>query len=107
MKRQEHLATTGLYVIGTLLFSLAAIYNRFPLVYPDSGSYLQGLIEWHNLNERPIFYSILVGILHWQQSLWLIRGWAVDPHSIRDRTRARPSSGQMSASSRRLVCCRC
>jgi hypothetical protein len=55
MKRQEHLATTGLYVIGTLLFSLAAIYNRFPLVYPDSGSYLQGLIEWAQLKRTPNF----------------------------------------------------
>ena len=72
MKSQPHLVTVGFYIIGTLLFSSAAIYNRFPLVYPDSGSYLQGLIEWHNLNERPIFYSIFVGILHWQQSLWLI-----------------------------------
>ena len=57
MKSQPHLVTVGFYIIGTLLFSSAAIYNRFPLVYPDSGSYLQGLIEWHNLNERPIFFG--------------------------------------------------
>jgi hypothetical protein len=60
------------YVAGTLFLSVAAIYNRFPLVYSDSGSYLRGFIEWHNLDERPIFYSIFVGFLHWRQSLWLI-----------------------------------
>jgi hypothetical protein len=90
MKCPQYLATAGFYVIGTLLFSSAAIYNRFPLVYPDSGSYLQGLIEWHNLNERPIFYSIFVGFLHWRLSLWpIVVGQSILAVFVVERTLAR------------------
>ena len=68
----RYFGIAGLYIIGTWFLSSAAIYNRFPLIYPDSGSYLQAFIEWHNLPERPIFYSIFIGLLHWRLSLWPI-----------------------------------
>lgn len=69
---RQRLTIIAIYAVGTLFLSLAAIYNRFPLVYPDSGSYLRAFIEWHNLDERPIFYSIFLSSLHWRLNLWPI-----------------------------------
>jgi hypothetical protein len=60
------------YAVGTILLCSAALYNGYPLVYWDSGSYLRAFIEWHNLPDRPIFYSIFLGLLHWRFSLWPI-----------------------------------
>lgn len=61
-----------IYTIGTLLLCSAAAYNGYPLVFFDSGAYLRAFIEFHNLPDRPIFYSIFVGLLHWRWSLWPI-----------------------------------
>ncbi len=58
------------YILGTLMLSAAAIYNGYPLVYWDSGSYLRAFIELHYLPDRPVTYSILIGLLHWRFSLW-------------------------------------
>jgi len=60
----------AMYALGTLLLISAAAYNGYPLVYIDSGSYLRSFIEWHNLPDRPLFYSIFLGLLHWRFSLW-------------------------------------
>jgi hypothetical protein len=59
-----------IYVVGTVLLCSAAIYNGYPLVYFDSGSYLRAFIELHNLPDRPVLYSIFLGLLHWRFSLW-------------------------------------
>ena len=70
-----------------MLLSLAAIYNGYPLVYWDSGSYLRALIEWHNLPDRPVFYSVLLGLLHWRWSLWpVVFGQSILTVFVIDRT---------------------
>lgn len=53
-----------------VLFLLPAVWNGFPLVFSDSGTYLRAAIERYNPADRPIYYSIFLYLLHWRISLW-------------------------------------
>src|SRR5258708_20116966 len=46
------------YVLGTLLLSWVALFNRYPLLYPDSAAYLDVLVHHHNLPDRPLHSSL-------------------------------------------------
>ncbi len=93
-KRTVTLRALAIYCIGTVLFSSAAAYNGYPLVFWDSGSYLRAFIEWHNLPDRPIFYSIFVGLLHWRFSLWpIVVGQSLICVFVVDRTLAHLAPG--------------
>lgn len=61
--------TAGLMVIWLLLM-IPCIYNAFPLVTSDSGTYIgSGLKGWVPI-DRPLFYGLFVGFLSFKQSLW-------------------------------------
>jgi hypothetical protein len=60
------------YVLGTLLLCWVALFNRYPLLYPDSAAYLDVLVHHHNLPDRPLYYGIFIGLLHWDRTLWPI-----------------------------------
>jgi len=51
---------------ATLVLSGAAIYNGYPLVYPDTGDYV-GLVD---VSFRSIFYSLLIAPARLVGSLW-------------------------------------
>lgn len=53
-----------------VLFLLPALWNGFPLVFSDSGTYLRAAIEHYNPADRPVYYSIFLDLLHWRTSLW-------------------------------------
>ena len=59
-------------VCGALLLCYPAVYNRYPLVYTDSGTYLDSAITFHASWNRPFFYSLFLLGLHLRTSLWLI-----------------------------------
>jgi len=42
-----------------------ALYNGFPLVFSDSGTYISQLIERHLGWDRPPFYSLFLLLLGW------------------------------------------
>jgi hypothetical protein len=44
----------------------AAVFNGFPLVWPDTGSYIQA----RNDGLRTPFYGYLIHLLHWRWSFW-------------------------------------
>ncbi|HET9147654.1 MAG TPA: hypothetical protein VFN77_06375 [Acetobacteraceae bacterium] len=47
-----------------------ALYNGFPLVFSDTGTYISQLIERHLGWDRPPFYSLFLLLLGWGKSLW-------------------------------------
>ncbi len=63
--RRWHVATATL-LAATLVLSGAAIYNGYPLVYPDTGDYV-GLAD---ISFRSIFYSLLIAPARLAGSLW-------------------------------------
>jgi len=66
------LTSVATYLLCTASLSAAAIWNGYPLVFSDSGTYLHAFIARSNPPDRPIFYSIFTGLLHWQISTWPI-----------------------------------
>lgn len=62
-----------------------ALYNGFPLIFSDTGTYVSQAMELHLGWDRPPFYSFLVMALGWGRTLWpptlaqcLLVGWLID-----------------------------
>jgi hypothetical protein len=66
------------YLTGILLFALTliliwpAVYNGFPLVYSDSGTYINSGYYNDIPVDRPIIYCLFVRYLSLSQSLWFV-----------------------------------
>jgi len=58
------------YALGVGLLCWVAVWNGYPLVFPDSGTYIRAVIQLHNPAVRPIYYSIFIALFHWGLSLW-------------------------------------
>lgn len=52
--------------LATLLLSLPALYNGFPFVFHDTGSYV--FLSFHPM--RTPYYSLFILLFHWRFSLW-------------------------------------
>ena len=56
--------------VGALILVWPALWNGYPLVFADTGTYLGqtllGYLGW----DRPIFYSVFLRLTHWRVSLW-------------------------------------
>ncbi len=57
-KRKEK--TYGVVVIATLISCFVAFFNGYPLVYPDTGSYLHSGWEYVVFLDRTIFYGLFL-----------------------------------------------
>jgi hypothetical protein len=53
----------GAYLLCALLLAWPALYNGFPLVFSDTGTYLAAAIEGWVPADRPIYYSLFVSAL--------------------------------------------
>ncbi|HET6608763.1 MAG TPA: hypothetical protein VFG62_18965 [Rhodopila sp.] len=61
----------GLAVLaGAALLLWPAIWNRYPIVFADTGTYLSQAIDRYAGWDRPVFYSIAIFPLHAMRSLW-------------------------------------
>jgi len=60
------------YSPAFLVLLLPALFNRFPLVYSDTGTYLAAAMKPFIPVDRPIHYSVLLYALHLRQTLWPI-----------------------------------
>lgn len=60
-----------LLILGTLLMIWPAIYNGYPLVYADSGTYINSCIHLETPIDRPLFYGIFLRITSMQAYLWI------------------------------------
>lgn len=58
------------YFIGVLLFCFPAIYNGYPLVIPDTGTYINNGYTLQIPPDRPIAYCLFIRLTSLQFSLW-------------------------------------
>ncbi len=61
------------YLTGvTFLISALAFFNRYPLVFSDSGTYIWGAFTLEPPADRPIGYSLIIRAVTWQSTLWTV-----------------------------------
>lgn len=58
-------------LVGALLLVWPAVWNGYPLVFSDTGTYIDQAVLRYGGWDRPVFYSWFLLALHWRQSLWL------------------------------------
>ena len=47
-----------------------AVWNGYPIVFADTGTYLSQAIHLYLGWDRPVFYSLALFVLHWKIALW-------------------------------------
>jgi hypothetical protein len=71
--RQAHLQNLSFILCGALILMGAAFYNGYPLVYADTGTYLNSGFEMQVPMDRPITYGIFIRIFSFNgMSLWSV-----------------------------------
>ena len=62
----------------------AALYNSYPLLYPDTGTYAHSGLKLFVPQDRPILYGLFIRLSSLWASLWfvvlaqaLLTGWVV------------------------------
>lgn len=63
---------TVVAIFCSLLLVWPALYNGYPLLYSDSGTYLDSGIHLNPPMDRPLFYGYFIRITSMQASLWPI-----------------------------------
>ncbi len=63
-------AEAALLTGATLLMLWPALYNGFPLIFSDTGTYISQMMEHHLGWDRPPYYSMLLLALDWGRNLW-------------------------------------
>jgi len=62
-----------LYIlIGGLILCFYAFYNKYPLVYSDTGTYIHSGFENIVPADRPIFYGLFIRHISLHATLWLV-----------------------------------
>lgn len=56
---------------AALMLCFWAFYNRFPLVFPDTGAYIDSGFSGHPPPDRPVFYGLFVRHISLSDSLFL------------------------------------
>ncbi|MFN8397261.1 MAG: hypothetical protein U0176_21740 [Bacteroidia bacterium] len=65
--------TAALWITGaTLLLGYLAFYNGFPLLYPDTGTYIESGFSGKVPIDRPIFYGLFIRHISLAESPWLV-----------------------------------
>ncbi len=62
----------GLILFGAIMLCYIAFLNNFPLVYSDTGDYIESAFRAYIPFDRPIFYGIFIRLISIQRSLWLV-----------------------------------
>lgn len=57
---------------GALILMMPALYNGFPLVYVDSGTYIKSGMELSVPLDRPVMYGLFIRLASLNESLWLV-----------------------------------
>lgn len=66
----SRIAFVGGLIGGTLLLLMPALWNGFPFIFSDSGTYIDAAIERYIPGDRTVFYSLFLLALHWKINLW-------------------------------------
>lgn len=59
-------------VLSAVLLVWPAVWNRYPIVFADTGTYLSQAVHGYLGWDRPPFYSLFILPLHLDQTLWPI-----------------------------------
>ncbi len=59
-------------VVAAGSLGIVVILNGYPLVFPDSGTYVRQALKLEGVIDRPPFYSLFLVLLNWRLSLWPI-----------------------------------
>lgn len=71
MSRPGPFASIPAVLVCALLLTWPAVWNGYPLVFSDTGTYIDQAILRYGGWDRPVFYSWFLLALHWRVSLWL------------------------------------
>jgi hypothetical protein len=58
--------------VGTLILSIIGLYNGYPLVYSDTGTYIESGFEKYIPFDRPITYGLFVSLSSLGHSVWVV-----------------------------------
>jgi LPXTG-motif cell wall-anchored protein len=70
-RRKKILSDTGAVLLGTLFLCSHAVYNGFPIIYPDSGTYISACFEHFIPIDRPLAYCFFVRHTSLAETPWL------------------------------------
>ncbi len=59
-------------ILVPLILLIPAFYNAYPLVYSDSGTYIQSGFDLFIPQDRPVFYGLFIRFFSLGFSLWLV-----------------------------------
>lgn len=60
------------FFFSALILISPALYNRFPLVFSDSGTYMASSFDLVPPLDRPLGYGLFMRIVSWKASMWLV-----------------------------------
>ncbi|WP_310396174.1 hypothetical protein [Hymenobacter sp.] len=69
---RQRLAAPLTLMVGCLIAISAGLYNGFPLVTSDSGTYINSALEYTVPADRPIVYGLFIRATGLKFSLWLV-----------------------------------
>lgn len=72
MAEQRRATAAASIAAASLALAWVAVYNGYPLVFADTGTYLGQALERYLGWDRPVFYSFLLLALHWGLTLWTV-----------------------------------
>ena len=62
----------GIVLFGAFISCIVAFINNYPLVYPDTGSYIYSGFSNLVFDDRPIFYGLFLRHISMAASLWCV-----------------------------------
>jgi hypothetical protein len=60
------------WIAGAIILMLPAFYNGFPLVYSDTGTYIESGMLMYLPVDRPVFYGLFIKFFSFGVSLWWV-----------------------------------
>ncbi len=69
--KDRYLFITGL-IISAFILCFMAFYNGYPLVYPDTGTYIRSGFEGFVPEDRPITYGLFIRHMSMSETLWMV-----------------------------------
>src|SRR5690554_3684288 len=59
-------------LLGTVILSIVGLYNGYPLVFSDTGTYIYSGFDLFIPNDRPIAYGLLLRLFSLKLSAWFV-----------------------------------
>lgn len=72
LHRPDERHAWGFIALAALVLAWAALWNGYPILFSDSGTYIRAALERRYYPDRPIFYSLFILPFHLGLTLWPI-----------------------------------